>query len=375
MSDYSIIQTCTSAVNSRVQNLVHAVQYRQVGSHPTQTEPTLYFGRDIPTAAGLVHGGAVKLQRLQEHFPVSKEQCNILYLVSSSQPPYADILINQAKKRGVKVVWNQNGISYPASDPVHWKETNAGMKKLIHKADYVIYQSKFCKDSADEFLGVFNGPQKIIYNCVDTNFFTPRKGARPAGPLTLLLGGNQYRKYRLETALKTIAEIKNALSDVQLIVTGKVAWNSMSEADCLAEAHSIMSEQNITENVHFTGMYTQEQAPVFYNRADLLLHTKWRDPSPGLVIEAMGCGLPVVYSSSGGVPELVGTSAGIGVPAYGSWEMIDPPDPVHLADAVLRVFDRLDWYSSNARKRAVEKFNFPLFIDQHKTIFEEVLEK
>lgn len=372
MNSHSIIQTCISSINSRVQNLVHVVQYRQVGSHPPN-EPTLYFGRDIPTAAGLVHGGAVKLQRLQEQFPVSKEYCNILYLVSSSQPPYADILITQVKKRGVKVIWNQNGISYPASDPVHWKETNAGMEKLIHKADYVIYQSKFCKDSADEFLGEFDGPQSIIYNCVDTNFFTPRKGAHPAGPLTLLLGGNQYRRYRLETALQTVAEVKKEVPDVQLMVTGTVAWEGKTEADCLRDTHKTMEYLGIKDNVEFTGQYSQKDAPDLYCRADMLLHTKWRDPCPGLVIEAMSCGLPVVYSESGGMPELAGTDAGIGVPARGSWEEIDPSDPELLAAAVLKIEERLDWYSENARRRAVEKFDLSQYMIQHRKIFEEVL--
>jgi len=349
------------------------VQYHQVGSQPTSGEPILYFGREIPTAAELVHGGAVKLQRLQEHFPVSKERCNILYLVSSFQPSHADMLIHQAKKRGIKIVWNQNGISYPASDPEHWKETNADMKKLIHKADYAIYQSKFCKDSADEFLGQFKGSQNIIYNCVDTNFFNPRKGARPAGPLTMLLGGNQYKRYRLETALQTVAEVKKEVPDVQLIVTGRVAWEGKNETDCLRIARRIMENLDITDNVEFVGQYSQNDAPGLYCRADILLHTKWRDPCPGLVIEAMSCGLPVIYSESGGMPELVWATAGIGVPAGGSWEEIDPPDPELLSTAVLQVADRLDWYSENARRCAVERFDLSRYMNQHRSVFEEVL--
>lgn len=375
MSDYSIIKTCISAVNSRVQNLVHAVHYRQVGSHPTQTEPTLYFGRDIPTAAGLVHGGAVKLQRLQEHFPVSKERCNILYLVSSSQPPYVDALINLAKKRGVKVVWNQNGISYPASDPVHWKETNASMKKFIHKADYVIYQSKFCKDSADEFLGVFNGPQKIIYNCVDTNFFTPRKGARPAGPLTLLLGGNQYRRYRLETALQTVAEVKKEVPDVQLIVTGRIAWDSLSESVCYEITKKILNDLKIENNVIFAGKYVQSEAPAIYKSADMLLHPVHMDASPGMVIEAMACGLPVAYSKSGGTPELVIDSAGIGVQNDNNWETRVPPNPSLLADAVLDISKNIEVYSKNARIRAVNEYDLSKFIKDHQAAFMSLKEE
>jgi len=345
-----------------------------VGLNPSRITPTLYFGKNIPKADGQVHGGAVKLQRLQEYFPVSKKHCNLLYLVSSSQPPYADLLVKRAKKRGVKIVWNQNGVSYPASEPKYWKETNNEMKRIIHQADYVIYQSKFCKESADEFLGVFEGPQSIVYNSVDTNYFIPRREGGPSsGPLTLLLGGNQYRRYRLESALQTVAELKKTISDVQLIVTGRVAWDGKKEDECLHDVQKIIKNLAIVDIVQFTGKYSQKEAPNLYNRADILLHTKWRDPCPGLVIEAMSCGLPVVYSDSGGVPELVGNDAGVGIPAKGSWEMIDPPDPELLSAAVLEVADRLESYSENARKRAVNLFDISHFMHQHVNIFNQVL--
>lgn len=374
MTNNFIVKACKYATRSIARySSVYDVRNSRIGSKLCTDEPVLYFGKEISAATGHVHGGEVKLQRLQENFPVSKERCNILYLVSSSQPAHAELLIMQAKKRGVKVVWNQNGTSYPASEPVHWEKINEDMKKLIHKADYVIYQSKFCKDSADEFLGAFKGPQSIIYNCVNTNLFMPRSEVRPLRPLTLLLGGNQYRRYRLETAFQTVAEIKKEVYDVQLIVTGKVAWDGKNEEECLHDAQKMMETLNIINNVDFIGKYSQKDAPNIYCRADILLHTKWRDPCPGLVIEAMSCGLPVVYSDSGGMPELVGTTAGIGVPARGSWEKVDPPDPKLLSVSILQVAERLDWYSTNTRKRAVEMFDISQYISQHKKIFQDVI--
>ena len=49
--------------------------------------------------------------------------------------------------------------------------------------------------------------------------------------------------------------------------------------------------------------------------SDIYITFTHKDPCPNTVIEAMACGLPVVYSASGGVPELVGPEGGIGLPA------------------------------------------------------------
>ncbi len=81
----------------------------------------------------------------------------------------------------------------------------------------------------------------------------------------------------------------------------------------------------------------QSDAPDVYRRAHLLLHTKVNDPCPSAVIEAMACGLPVVYPASGGTVELVGDEAGIGVPHPQSWDRDDSSGARALADAIVRI--------------------------------------
>ncbi len=344
------------------------------GTNRDANSAIIHFGKHIPdrTHHGL-KGGAVKLQRLQEHFKVSVKKCNILYLVSSSLPPRFEQWIKVAKRRNIAIVWNQNGVSYPASQSPDWQNENHRMKSGLHQADYVIYQSQFCKESADEFLGAFTGPSQIIYNSVDTSRFSEKKNNARKHSLTLLLGGNQYAQYRLETAIRTIAILAERGIEAKLIVTGKVAWDGKSEKECRQLAANLIQGLGIQNQVEFTGQYEQSSAPEIYGKADILLHTKWRDPCPGLVIEAMACGLPVVYSKSGGMPELVDATSGIGVSAGGSWEQIDPPDPQELAEAVICISEDLENYSRNARKRAKQLFDIDEFIESHRVIFKEVL--
>jgi glycosyltransferase involved in cell wall biosynthesis len=97
-----------------------------------------------------------------------------------------------------------------------------------------------------------------------------------------------------------------------------------------------------------------------------------KDPCPTLVIEAMACGLPVVYPASGGSVELVGDEAGVGVEHPDGWERDEPPSPDALAEAIRRVIDDRPRFAAAARRRAVERFALEPWLERHAEIFERV---
>ena len=334
---------------------------------------SVYYGfRRVPGLEDQAHGGIVKFQRMQDVFPNSPNRFNILYMVSSRMPLDAVEVAWLARKKGARVVWNQNGVAYPAWHGPGWEHTNAPMARLCREADYVFFQSRFCKLSAERFLGDRQGPWEILHNSVDTTVFTPA-GTDPApGRLVLLLGGTQYQYYRLEVGLQVLSEIAQRGVDARMLVMGRLCWIP-DEAEAARLARQLAADLGLTQRVTFTGPYTQAEAPSIFRHAHLLLHTKYNDPCPGLVVEAMACGLPVVYSKSGGVPELVGEEAGIGVPAEMSWERDIPPDPKAMADAVLQVAARRAQFADAARTRAVEKFDLQPWIARHVEVFGQLV--
>jgi glycosyltransferase involved in cell wall biosynthesis len=328
--------------------------FRLLFTWPHSSGVHVFYGHDVvPVPGDAVTGGTGKFQRLAQRFPNSPTEFSLLYLGSTWLPRDLRPLLWLARRRGAPIVVNQSGVAYPGWAGDETDEINRPFRRALLAADHVLYQSEFCKRSADEWLGEPRGTWEVLYNAVDVAHFTP--GDAPPEPPTLLLAGDQTQAYRLETALRTLAQ----LPDARLLVTGRL----------VSDPAQLVRELAIGDRVEIVGRYTQRDAPSVFRRAHVLLHTKVNDPCPTAVVEAMACGLPVVYAASGGTVELVGDDAGIGVPHPEGWDRDEPPDPAALAEGVRRVLADRDTYATAARRRAVERFALEPWLDRHAELF------
>ena len=90
-----------------------------------------------------------------------------------------------------------------------------------------------------------------------------------------------------------------------MIVAGRYVWRD-DPAAAMVEARMLAVRLGVADLVEFSGPYSQSDAVALFHRAHVLLHTKYNDPCPRLVVEAMACGLPVIYSATGGTPGIGG---------------------------------------------------------------------
>jgi len=331
---------------------------------PGRAEPgvRVFYGHDlVPDPGERAAGGTAKAQKLAERWPNTPADFSLVYLGTTWLPRDLRPLLWAAKRRGAAVVVNQDGVAYPGWAGSDVAALNEPLRRAVLAADHVVYQSEFSKRSADEFLGEPRGAWEILHNAADTAHFTPADRPPPGGPV-LLLGGDQTQAYRLELALRTLAAVRAMHPDASMLVTGRL----------VSPVEPLVHALDLRGHVHLVGEYAQRDAPAIYRRAHLLLHTKVQDPCPTLVVEAMACGLPVVYPASGGTTELVGDDGGIGVPHPVSWERDVPPSAEELADAVTQVFADLKLFSAAARARAVDRFSLEPWLARHGEIFDRL---
>ena len=327
-------------------------------------EPRLFYGG---ARAGSGGGPLVKVARLQAAFPEDRRHYNLVYLLSNAPYLPASALAT-LKARGVPMVLNQNGTFYPAWFDGDWQARNALMAQAYHAADHVFWQSAFCRRFADEHLGRRQGPGEILFNAIDTAHFTPAQ--RPERPVTFLVAGKiEHHLYpRVGDAVMALAGLRKQGIAARLIVAGSLDDESARRAEADIARFGLDTE------VDLTGPYTQAVAPAIYRRADIYLMTKPNDPCPNTVLEAMACGLPVVYSATGGVPELAGETGWPLAVEESTQTMIWPlagPLTETMAAAARGYAER----GAAARARAVERFDIAPWIARHRAVFEDLLSR
>ena len=315
-----------------------------------------------------VHGGAVKLLPLRKAFGGNEREFGVLYAVSSSQPGFAADLFAQCRRRGIRIVWNQNGVGYPAWAGNESERINGPMRALRAMADYVIYQSEFCRVSAEKFLGPCGLPSEILFNPVDLEKFHPPEIAPDAAPVRLLTLGTHGYAERVFSAIHCVDDLRRGGIESSLTIAGRFQWKSAG-----SQVSGLIRQLGLERHVKVLPPFTQDEAADLYRSHHIVLHPKFMDPCPTVAVEALASGCPVVGSRSGGMPELVTPECGVLVEAATDWCRLITPSGAELAEAVRTLLPRLEAASQSARQRAENLFDSRKWVARHAEIFSALL--
>ncbi len=172
--------------------------------------------------------------------------------------------------------------------------------------------------------------------------------AAPPAKITVRSGGVDMTRFRA-TARQT-ARQQLGLEDGEAPVILYVgALTTYKGADHLLTAAAILAQQNIdfrlliigegpmrdrfaaqagelgiADKVRFVGVLPNDAMPRWYNAADLFVLPSLREGTPVSLLEALSCGLPVVVSRAGGMPQVIQDGE--------NGFLVDVADPVALAE-------------------------------------------
>ena len=308
-------------------------------------------------------GGGLKLQDLKSFLSPTNEYNN-LYLLSSSLPHAYKEMISKAKRSGAKIIWNQNGIGFPAWAGPNYKNVNQIFKTGIENADMVVFQSNFAMQSVNDLVTpIENINKKVVYNAVDLTIFQPR-ASTDRKRKQILVAGSHNNINRVLIAIEIFALLEKENLNFELKIAGKI-----KPAD-FKRVSNLISVKNISQNIYFHGQYGRKDAPGLFSEGDFLLHLQPFDPCPSVVLEAMACGLVVVGPNNGGVPEFLGEELNFQlVENKTTYDRYDWGNPESYAEKIKNLLPLLESLKSKARARTEAYFDVRDWIKYHTDIF------
>jgi L-malate glycosyltransferase len=232
----------------------------------------------------------------------------------------------------------------------------------LEQSDGVTCVSRYLLEKTRE---VFNldRPMTVIPNFVDTRRFSPapqstlREHLAPRGERILIHLSNFRPVKRAPDAVRVFARVRAALP-ARLLLVGD--GQDRPEAMHLAETFGLK------QDVIFLGK--QDDVESLLAVGDVLLLPS-ADEAFGLAaLEGMSCGVPVVATAVGGVPEVVEDGkSGFTLPVG------DVEGMARAALALLTDDSRRAEFRAAARQRAVEHFDMPLVVPRYEAYYREIL--
>jgi N-acetyl-alpha-D-glucosaminyl L-malate synthase BshA len=232
----------------------------------------------------------------------------------------------------------------------------------IEMSDAVTAVSEFLKRETIHEFGIEH-PIDVVHNFVDTEAFRPREAppARsrlaPAGEKVLMHVSNFRKVKNLPVLLKVFSEVQKHIP-ARLVLVGDGPEREATERQ--AEA------LGVGERVEFLG--DQEYIADVLPAADVFLLPSQHESFGLAALEAMSCGVPVVGSRIGGLPEVI---------VHEETGFLCDPNDVDCMKAIVLGLLQDDALrrriGEKARERAERLFNRDRVVDQYVDVYRRLV--
>lgn len=191
--------------------------------------------------------------------------------------------------------------------------------------------------NAMQALKLRNPNYVILPNVVDTDLFTILPAKRNAKVRMIHISCFEDRSKNISGILKAIRMLSQHRIDFECVMVGDgmdFEWLSHSASDLV--------ENGI---VRFTGLLQGDELAKTLRAADFLLLFSHYENMPVVILEAFACGLPVVASRVGGIPEMVNDSNG---------RLVDAGNIDQLVDTLNDMIDHVHDFEATSIRQQVE---------------------
>ena len=224
-------------------------------------------------------------------------------------------------------------------------------KTSINKATAVTSPSRnLASLVAEKFK--YKRPISIIYNPINTEVFSPGvKSSKCDSWVNILFAGRLEDRKGVHVLAQAIPQVVARVPSVRFVLLGRDCPGVEGHASMRTYIEQTLEQGNCADHVEFRAPVTHADLPDQYRDADIMVVPSLYDNSPYTCLEALACGVPVVGTSAGGMPEYIQDGV--------CGTIVPPGDADALADALIALAEdepKRQTFSAAARQHVLENF-------------------
>lgn len=245
------------------------------------------------------------------------------------------------------------------------------LARLEYRLNKYILSDEFFLSRVDYFIAhhndmmkwlIMNGCNKdkvtVIYPPVNTDKFKPAE-SEPKNNRVLFVGRlDRHKGFHLLCDI--LPELVKEVPDLEVTICGDGPLRSHLFDNILKK------RPDLRRYVRHLGMVDRAFLPTIYKEARLVCNPTYYESFGMVNLEAMSCGVPVVSTRTGAIPEIVKEDCGI---------LVEPGDRFALKEAIIKVLldERLWWkLSNNCRRHVLNNFSYEVVAPKILKIYDKV---
>jgi len=287
------------------------------------------------------------------------------YIIKNGKPDLVHLHVPM--KAGVLALWMKKNykISYIVTE--HWGIYNHIVEdKYASKSIAFKKYTKKIFERASKFISVSDYLAKginrqickkdyvVIPNAVDTDLFYYKE--KEASAFRFIHVSNMVPLKNAEGILRSFKNFIQQNINAELIMVGDIGPQIRDYAQTLSFPAGA---------IKFLGEIPYTQVAAEMQKADCLLLFSNIENSPCVIGEALCCGLPVITTNVGGIPELTSESNSL---------LIESKDEDALTQAMHEMVGGINNYNrKKIAENAISKFSYSVIGKQINTVYEEII--
>ncbi len=298
-----------------------------------------------------------KVDIVHAHYNMPYSDYSALRYAKRKNVPFVVTYHADAQESGGNLIRNWAQIIYNRS---LLKQVLNGADVIIATSNSYIDESKFLRDYKDKIEVIPNGINLEEFDIELSKEECRDKLGLPHDKKIILFFGNIVAYKGPHVLLEAFSRVKNEIKEIKLVFAGR--------GEMQKELEKLAVELGV-DDVIFTGFVDEELKEYYYKSADIFcLPSITMAEAFGIVnLEAMACGIPVISTKLGGIPDVVSDKE--------TGLLVEPEDSNALADAIIYLLENEDIARKMGinGKRKVEEYSWKKIAERTDEVYKELI--